>query len=340
MKNENQAIILAERPAGIPDHNTFQFKNMAMPEVLENEVLLKSLFVSVDPGMRGFMKRGADDEIGGKFELGKPITSRTVAQVIESKSDQFKKGAIVHGRLAWQIYQTIAADRVEFVDPDLGPIATAVSVLGVPGLAAYFGMLKVGAIKKGETVVVSGAAGGVGTIAVQIAKIKGCRVIGIAGSQEKIDYLRNDLGIDAAINYKDTYDLTAEIKKNCPSGIDVFFDNVGGATFDAILPSINRHARLVICGEIADYNEASPSKGLRPNHFLIQQSARMEGFVVFDFKEEFESAKKEMAAWLKTGQLKYRENLIDGFENIPAAFIDLFTGKNIGKQMIKVSEPD
>ena len=229
---------------------------------------------------------------------------------------------------------------MEEVNPDLGPISTAVSILGVPGLAAYFGLTRVGAIKKGQTVVVSGAAGGVGSVAVQIAKIKGCRVVGIAGSEEKINYLLNDLGIDAAINYKETADLSAEIAKSCREGIDVFFDNVGGQTFDAILPLINKHARLVICGEIADYNESNPPKGLRPNHLLIQQSARMEGFVVFDFKDEFENAKKEMSEWLKTGQLKYRENLIEGFENIPSAFIGLFTGENIGKQMVKVSDPE
>ena len=179
-----------------------------------------------------------------------------------------------------------------------------------------------------------------GSIAVQIAKIKGCHVVGIAGSEEKIKYLTTDLGIDSAINYKETEDLSKEIAKHCPNGVDVFFDNVGGATFDAVLPSIRKHARLVICGEIAGYNQSDPPKGIRPNHLLIQQSARMEGFVVFDFKDEFESAKKEMSQWLKDGKLKYRENLIDGFENIPAAFIGLFKGENIGKQMVKVADPD
>ena len=333
---KNQVIVLAERPTGIPNENTFQFNTIEMPEILDGEVLLKTLYVSVDPGMRGFMKKGTDDDIGTKYEIGKPITSRTVAQVLESKSELVRKGAIVHGRFSWQIYQTISADQVELVDPDLGPISTAVSVLGVPGLSAYFGMLKIGGIKKGDTVVVSGAAGGVGSIAVQIAKIKGCHVVGIAGSEEKIKYLTTDLGIDSAINYKETKDLSKEIAKHCPTGVDVFFDNVGGATFDAVLPSISKHARLVICGEIAGYNQSDPPTGIRPNHLLIQQSARMEGFVVFDFQNEFESAKKEMSQWLKDGKMKYRENLIDGFENIPAAFIGLFKGENIGNKWLKL----
>lgn len=338
--HHNQAIVLAERPTGIPDQKTFKIKNIDFPAILEGEVLLKTLYVSVDPGMRGFMKKGTDDSIGTKYEIGKPITSRTVAQVIESKSDQLKTGTIVHARLSWQKYQTISAEKVECVNPDLGAISTAVSVLGVPGLAAYFGLMKIGIIKKGETVLVSGAAGGVGSIAVQIAKIKGCRVIGIAGSAEKITYLTEDLQIDAAINYKETDDLAKEIAKACPEGIDVFFDNVGGETFDAVLPSINKHCRLVICGEIADYNEDEPPKGIRPNHLLIQQSARMEGFVVFDFQDEFDSAKNEISTWLKEGKLKYRENLTVGFENIPNAFIGLFKGENIGKQMVKVADPE
>ena len=187
--------------------------------------------------------------------------------------------------------------------------------------------------------VISGAAGAVGSIAGQIAKLKGCRVVGIAGGKEKCALLTQELGFDGAIDYKNE-DVVAGLKRECPKGVDVFFDNVGGATFDAVLPSISKHARLVICGEIAGYNQSDPPKGIRPNHLLIQQSARMEGFVVFDFQDEFESAKKEMSQWLKEDKMKYRENLIDGFENIPAAFIGLFKGENIGKQMVKVADPD
>ncbi len=335
---QNKEIILAEHPKGVPTEKTFKSHTIEMPTLKDGKVLLKSLFVSVDPGMRGFMNAGDDDAAGKKFEIGQPITSRTVAQVIESKSKDFKKGDIIHGRLAWQKYQCSEPDVLEKVDPSLAPISTAVSLLGIPGLAAYFGMLNVGLLKKGETVVVSGAAGAVGSVAVQIAKIKGCRVIGIAGSEAKIKYLENELGADKGINYKKTDSMEAAIKQACPNGVDVFFDNVGGELFDAVFANINRKARLVICGQISEYNTDNPPKGPRPEHHLIKKSARIEGFVAFDYKDEFEAAKKQLGEWYNTGQLKYKENLIEGFEKIPSAFIGLFSGENIGKQMVKVAE--
>ena len=242
-KEQNQEIILANHPSGVPTTDTFKINDIDMPAIKEGEVLLKSIYVSVDPGMRGFMNKGDDDAAGNKFELNKPITSRTVAQVIDSNNDDFMIGDIVHGRFAWQKYQSVSVDDMEKVDPTLAPISTAVSMLGVPGLAAYFGILNIGQAKKGETVVVSGAAGSVGSIAAQIARIKGCRVIGIAGSAQKIAYLENDLGIDKAINYKQVNDMEAAIKAACPNGVDIFFDNVGGEIFDAVFANINRHAR-------------------------------------------------------------------------------------------------
>lgn len=335
-KDKNQVIVLAERPTGIPSKSTFQLKDTDMPKIKEAQVLLKSIYVSVDPGMRGFMDKGMSDNTGLKFEIGKPITSRSVAQVIESKSKEFNKGDIVHGRLAWEKYQAMDANKLEKVDPGLAPISTAVGILGVPGLAAYFGLEKIGKIQKGETVVVSGASGGVGSAAVQIAKIKGCKVVGIAGSDKKIDYLEKELGIDKGINYKKSDDLVKDLGVACLNGVDVFFDNVGGKLSDAVFELINKKARIVICGQIAVYNEAAPPQGPRPQHTLIKKSARMEGFVVFDFKDEFGEAKKKLAEWYQEGKLKYKENLVEGFENLPSAFIGLFTGENIGKQMVKV----
>jgi hypothetical protein len=307
-----------------------------MPEIKDGEVLLQSIYVSVDAGMRGFMDKGKKDNTGEKFKINRPITSRSVAKVINSKSKEFIKGDIVQGRLSWQKYQAMDADKLEKVDPCLAPISTAVSILGVPGLAAYFGLEKIGKIQRGETVVVSGAAGGVGSVAVQIAKIKGCRVVGIAGSDKKIDYLEKELGIDKGINYKKSHDLAKAISVACPDGVDVFFDNVGGKLFDVVFKLINKKARIVICGQIAEYNEAAPPEGPRPQHTLIKKSARMEGFVVFDFRDEFGEAKKNLAGWYQQGKLKYKENLVEGFENLPSAFIGLFTGENIGKQMVKV----
>jgi NADPH:quinone reductase len=335
-RNKNQVIVLAERPTVIPSQSTFQLRDINIPEINEGQVLLKSIYISVDPGMRGFMDKGSNDNTGQKFEIGKPITSRSVARIIESKSNEFVKGDIVHGRLAWEKYQAMDADKLEKVDPGSAPISTAVGILGVPGLAAYFGLEKIGTIQKGETVVVSGAAGGVGSAAVQIAKIKGCRVVGIAGSDKKVDYLENELGIDKGINYKKKDDMIKALRLACPNGVDVFFDNVGGKIFDEVFDIINKKARIVICGQIAVYNEAEPPEGPRPQHTLIKKSARMEGFVVFDFKDEFGEAKKQLGQWCQEGKLKYRENLIEGFENLPSAFIGLFTGENIGKQMVKV----
>ncbi|WP_194852287.1 NADP-dependent oxidoreductase [Nonlabens antarcticus] len=337
---KNKEIVLAQHPEGIPTSDTFQINDIEKPDLLDGQVLLKSLYVSVDPGMRGFMDKGTDDAKGKKFEIGQPVTSRTVAQVLETKSKKFKKGAIVHGRLPWKIEMTSDVDDLEIVDESLDPISTAVSLLGVTGLAAYFGLVKIGLPKKGETIVVSGAAGSVGSTVVQIAKIMGCKVVGIAGSQAKISYLKDDLGADAGINYKETADMEAAINKACPEGVDVFFDNVGGNLFDAIFANINQKARIIICGQIADYNSGNPPSGPRPQHDLIKYSARMEGFVVFDYKDEFDEAKKQLAQWYQNDQLKYKENLIHGFENIPDAFIGLFKGENIGKQMIQVSEPE
>lgn len=337
-KEQNQEIVLANHPSGVPTIDTFKINDIDMPTLKEGEVLLKSIYVSVDPGMRGFMNKGTDDAAGNKFQLNKAITSRTVAQVIESNDDNFMVGDIVHGRFAWQKYQTVNIADIEKVDPTLAPISTAVSMLGIPGLSAYFGMLNIGQPKKGETVVVSGAAGSVGSIAAQIAKIKGCKVMGIAGSAQKIAFLENDLGLDKGINYKQVDDMEAAIKEACPNGVDVFFDNVGGELFDAVFANINQHVRIAICGQIADYNEENPPQGPRPMHTLIKKSARMEGFVVYDFKDNFAEAKQKIADWYNNGNLIYKENLIEGFENIPDAFIGLFSGENIGKQMIKVSD--
>ncbi len=333
--NNNKVIVLAERPSGLPTENTFRLKEIDMPEIKEGEVLLQSIYISVDAGMRGFMNESKTDKTGEKFQIDEPITSRSVAKVIDSKSKNFKKDDIVSGRLAWKKYQAVDTDQLEIVDPELAPISTAVNILGIPGLAAYFGLEKIGQIKKGQTVVVSGAAGGVGSIAVQIAKIKGCKVVGIAGSEKKIEYLEKELGIDKGINYKNN-DFEKNLGLACPNGVDVFFDNVGGTIFDAVLKLVNKKARMVICGQISAYNDAEPPLSPSPLHALIYKSARIEGFVVFDFKDEFREAKNLLAQWFNEGKLKYKENLIEGFENLPSAFIGLFKGENIGKQMIKV----
>lgn len=207
-------------------------------------------------------------------------------------------------------------------------------------MAAYFGLLSIGKASAGETVVVSGAAGAVGSMAAQFAKIQGCKVVGIAGSDEKINYLEHELAIDKAINYKTTEDMASAIQQACPDGVDVFFDNVGGELFDAVFANINRYARIVICGQIAEYNDLNPPQGPRPMHQLIKKSALMQGFVVFDFEDSFDAAKQQIAQWYRAGKIHYRETLIDGFTKLPDAFIGLFTGDNIGKQLVKVADID
>lgn len=338
MITENKEIILAEYPKGVPNEETFQIKTIETEKTKEGEVLLKTLYISVDPGMRNFMKKGDDDATGKKYALKQVINSRGVAQVIESNSSNFKKGDLVSGRLEWKKYQNFKVDELDKVDPNLKPISAAITLFGVPGLCAYFGLLKIGKPKKGETVFISGAAGGVGSIVAQIAKLKGCKVVGTAGSPKKIDFLENELGIDKAINYKTSKDLEASIKQACPNGIDVFFDNVGGAIFDAVFINLNQYARIAICGQMAEYNDSGSPQGFRPMHGLVKKSIRMEGFVVYDFIEEFDEGRKQLAEWYNNGKLAYRESLVEGFENIPTAFIELFAGENIGKKMVKVGD--
>lgn len=333
---ENKEIVLAEYPEGVPNKNTFQIKSIETDKINEGEVLLKTLYISVDPGMRGFMKKGNDDAIGNKYALNQAISSRGVAQILESKSNDFKKGDLVSGRLKWQKYQSGNANELTKVNPNLKPISASITLYGIPGLSAYFGLLKIGQPKKGETVLVSGAAGGVGSIVVQIAKLKGCKVVGIAGSQKKIDFLEKELGIDKGINYREADDLEAEIKKVCPEGVDVFFDNVGGNVFDAVFLNMNRYGRIAICGQMSEYNEIGKPQGFRPMFGLVEKSLRMEGFVVFDFIKEYEQGLKQLAEWYNSNKLIYKETLEEGFENIPSAFIELFSGETIGKKMVKV----
>jgi NADPH-dependent curcumin reductase CurA len=260
--------------------------------------------------------------------------------VLESNNKAFSAGDIVQGQLEWKKYQTVEPKELQQIDPDLAPTSTSLSTLGMTGLTAYFGLLEIGEPEQGETVVVSGAAGAVGSVVAQIAKIKGCRVVGTAGSDEKIDYLENELGVDKAINYKSTDDMMQALAGACPNGVDVYFDNVGGELSDMVLRLINKNARIVLCGQIALYNKNEMPQGPRPQLMLITKSARMEGFIVSDFASKFKIAIKQLATWFNTGEITHRETVTEGFENIPEAFLGLFSGDNIGKQIVKVAEPE
>jgi NADPH-dependent curcumin reductase CurA len=340
-KRMNKQILLVSRPAGMPTPDNFKIVDAEMPQPVEGEVLIRTLYLSVDPYMRGRMSdRKSYVE---PFTLNEVITGGVVGEVVESRAEAFQTGDIVVGMLGWQLYSVAKADQasvtsIRKLDPKLAPVTTALGILGMPGLTAYFGLLDIGKPKAGETVVVSGAAGAVGTVVCQIAKIRGCRVIGIAGSDEKNRYLTEELGVDAAINYKTTSDLRQALKEACPRGVDVYFDNVGGEVSDALMMLINHGARIVICGLISLYNLEQPDTGPRVQPYLLVNSALMQGFIVTDYADRFAEGIMQLGGWLAEGKLKYVEHIVEGFENTPRAFLGLFKGENLGKQLVKVAD--
>jgi NADPH:quinone reductase len=333
---ENKQFLLASRPAGMPTLDNFQLVDIAMPELRDGEVLLRTLYLSVDPYIRGRMTDRKS--YVAPFALGEVISGGGIGQVIESRASAFQPGDIITGMLPWQPYCAVKAETLRKIDPRLAPMTIALGVLGMPGLTAYFGLLDIGQPREGETVLVSGAAGAVGTVVCQIAKIKGCRVVGIAGSEEKNEYLKRELGVDATINYK-MGEVQQSLRAACPDGVDVYFDNVGGEVSDAVMPLINQQARLIICGQISLYNLERPDTGPRVQPYLLVKSALMKGFIVTDYAARYGEGISRLAQWLQQGKLKFAENIIEGFENTPQAFLGLFTGENLGKQLVKVADP-
>ncbi|MEH7444016.1 NADP-dependent oxidoreductase [Bacillus sp. JJ1122] len=336
MKEVNRQIVLANRPKGMPGAETFQFVEHDIRELAEGEVLLRTLYVSVDPYMRGRMQ-DAESYIE-PFQLGKAIEGGSIGEVVESKSENFKQGDIVIGMFGWQTHYAAKEKEIRKIDPSLAPISTYLGILGMTGLTAYFGLLDIGKPKEGETVVISGAAGAVGSVVGQIAKIKGARVVGIAGSEDKISFLKDELQFDEAVNYKTAGDLKQEISEACPNGVDVYFDNVGGEVSDAVLANLNRYARIPVCGSISSYNLESVDVGPRVQTTLIKKSVLMQGFTVGDFSARFQEGAIQLGKWLQEGKLQYRETIREGFENIPNAFLDLFNGNNTGKLLVKVAD--
>lgn len=331
---QNKEIRFASRPAGVPTLENFQFVDTEIPKPQSNEVLVRMLYISVDPYLRGRMREGRS--YIAPFEVGQVIKGGAVGEVVESNSPKFQPGDIVAGgSLGWRLYDVTHADALYKVVPGVSP-TTALGVLGGTGLTAYFGLLDIGQPKEGETVVVSGAAGAVGIVVCQIAKLKGCRVVGTAGSDEKCDYLQRELGVDVAINYKTAGNMFTALKDACPNGIDVYFDNVGGDVSDAVMPLITNGARIVICGQISMYNDDVPPVGPRPQRYLLTNSARMEGFIITRYMSRFAEGIQQLAQWFISGQLKHAESIVEGFENTPSAFIGLFSGENLGKQIVKI----
>jgi NADPH-dependent curcumin reductase CurA len=329
-----QQIILKSRPVGVPTPENFETRLVTIPTITNGMIRLKAHLFSVDPYLRGRMSDAKS--YVPPFTIGEPIVGGGIAQVIESQDSGFKKGDFVIGMIPWQEEMVVEASGLKVVDDKIAPLSYYLGILGMPGLTAYFGLLDIGKPKKGETVVVSGAAGAVGIAVGQIAKIQGCRVVGIAGDDSKVDYLKNKLHFDEVINYKTIPNLNQAITSACPDGVDVYFDNVGGEISDAVLMNINKHARLPICGAISLYNNNKISLGPRLQPILLTKSATMRGFIVSDFSAKFHAAMKQLAIWLKDGKLTYSETIVEGFDNIPQAFIDLFDGKNEGKMIVKI----
>jgi len=333
----NKQILLAARPVGFPKDSDFKLIESPIPNAGDGQILVQSIFVSVDPYMRGRMNDVKS--YAPPVAIGGVMGGGAVGRVIQSNNAAFKEGDIVEGMFGWQEYAVSNGQGVRKIDPTLAPISTALGILGMPGLTAYFGLLEIGKPQPGETVVVSGAAGAVGSIVGQIAKIKGCRAVGIAGADDKVAYLTDELGFDAAFNYKTVEDYYAKLKELCPRGIDVYFDNVGGAITDAVFRLINTKARISICGQISQYNlekvELAPRSILTS---LLVKQARAEGFLVFQFADRYPGALVQMAQWLNEGKLKYAEDIEEGIENTPRAFMAMLKGRNTGKQLVKVAD--
>jgi len=329
----NLQIRLANRPKGLPQESDFQTVEEPIPQPGDGQVLVRNLYLSLDPAMRGWMNdaRSYVPPIG----LGEVMRGLTVGEVVESRLPGFATGDLVTGILGWQRYAVARAKELSRIPPGVAP-TVALGPLGMTGLTAYFGLLEVGQLKTDETVLVSGAAGAVGSIVGQIAKIKICRAVGIAGTDEKCRWLTEELRFDAAINYKTAKDLHEEIRRACPKGINVYFDNVGGEILDTALRSLAMHARVVICGAISQYNATEPPKGPANYLALLVQRARMEGFLVMDFQSRYAEAQAELALWLAEGKLHYREDVVEGLENAPKALLRLFDGSNTGKLMVKI----
>lgn len=330
----NKTILLKSRPEGKPSLSDFEIKEIDKLAPGDGEILLEAKYISVDPYLRGRMRD--EESYIPPFELNEPVESMLIAEVIESNNKNFAKGDLVNGMLKWQHFQTANGNGLNKIDTDLAKPSAYLSVLGLTGLTAYLALKNIGKPKKGETLVVSGAAGAVGSSAGQIGKIKGCKVVGIAGSDEKIKHIKDEFGFDEGINYKTTDNMQEALAKACPNGIDVYYDNVGGETLDAVMKNINQFARVINCGAISTYNDKEEPTGPRLEGILIKKSALMQGFLVRNHAKEFGPAINQLGTWLNEDKLKYEETIVKGFEETPQAFLDLFEGKNTGKMVVEV----
>jgi NADPH-dependent curcumin reductase CurA len=328
---ENQRIVLASRPEGWVREENFRLEKTAVPSLHDGEVLVRNLWLSLDPYMRGRMSE-AKSYVKG-VDIGEVMVGQTVGEVLESKNEKLKKGDHVLTQLGWQLYGT--TKEATKVDGARAPLSYYLGVLGMPGMTAYFGLKEIGQPKAGETVVVSAASGAVGSVVGQLAKIAGCRAVGIAGGREKCDYVTRELGFDACVDYK-AGNVFDGLKKACPKGIDVVFENVGGEILDTSLRLTNVFARVVICGLIAEYNATQPY-GYKNLRSVLVNRIRMQGMIVFDWKERYGEALKALGGYYTAGKLKTRESVVEGLANAPKGLIALLQGGNFGKQLVKLA---
>jgi NADPH-dependent curcumin reductase len=332
-------VVLASRPVGEPKPSDFRIEETAVPTPGDGQVLLRTIWLSLDPYMRGRMSDGPSYAqpvpIGGVMEAG------TVNEVIASNNPGFAKGDIVLARAGWQTHALSDGKGLNKIDPKIAPISTAIGVLGMPGMTAYTGLLDIGKPQAGETVVVAAASGAVGSVVGQIAKIKGARAVGIAGGKDKCDFVKKELGFDDCLDHRDP-DLAAKLKAACPKGIDVYFENVGGAVFEAVFPLLNNFARIPVCGLIAHYNDTqntAPKWAGSMMRAVLTKRLTFRGFIVSDFAARHADFLRDMSGWVREGTVKYKEHVTEGLDHAPAAFMGLLKGENFGKQLVRVG-PD
>jgi len=333
----NRQWLLAKRPHGMVGEDDFELREAPVPELAEGEYLVRNLYMGFDPAMRGWMEDRPS--YIPPVAIGEVMRAGTVGQVVESRNERFRPGDVVQGLFGWQEWAIGGQGMMQGAPVPKGtPLTWPLGVLGITGLTAYFGLLDLGDPQEGETVLVSGAAGATGSVAAQIAKIRGCRVVGIAGGPDKCRWLREEAGLDAAIDYREG-DVGAAIAAACPDGVDVFFDNVGGEILEAALDHIAERARVVLCGGISGYNEETPPPGPRNLMNLVIRRARMEGFIVIDYQARFGEGASQLAEWVGEGRIAHREDVQEGIENAPKTFLRLFRGENLGKQLLKLADP-
>ena len=332
---QNKQLLLQKRPIGLPEKDTWKLIETEIPSPKDGEILVQCEYVSLDPAMRGWINEGKS--YIAPVELNDVMRAGGVGKVIESKNLKFNVGEFVYGQTGIQQYIITDGNGYHKIDPSLAPLPMYLGTLGMPGMTAYFGILEVGELKEGDAVLVSGAAGAVGSIVGQIAKIKGCPVIGMAGGADKCKYLIEELGFDGAIDYKND-NIAAKLKEYFPKGIDVYFDNVGGEILDLALGRLAMHGRIVICGAISQYNNKTAIKGPSNYLSLLVNRGTMRGMVVFDYAKDYQKAAMQMGQWMMQGKLKSKEDVYEGIENFYDTFLRLFSGEKLGKLVLKVSE--